>query len=46
MSKNPLDLGVDLRIIQHCKEGMIETTWPPNTSTYSFLADGVVEHSG
>jgi hypothetical protein len=28
MSKDPPDLGIDLRIIQFCGEGMIGTTWP------------------
>jgi hypothetical protein len=28
MSKDPSDLGVDLRIAQLCREGEVETTWP------------------
>jgi hypothetical protein len=28
MSKDPSDLGVDLRIAQLCGEGMVGTTWP------------------
>jgi hypothetical protein len=37
MSKDPLDLDVDLRIVQLGREGMIRTTWPQKYP-YSYLS--------